>query len=359
MLFSRFPLNKKGGFILISQYIFFGGFMANPYQSTTQSQLSNKLLEYLRKEHDKSSIDYLEPLIPLQRGSGGSLLSFKLKNPPSKLTDKLILRFSNAIKLEGTVQKQLKKNGYPVPAVHHICSDNNIMGLPFLIRDFVNGDVLGSESSNEKKAYLMAKTQNLLHSINPNPIIKALNEVNIDKISYFDSLQIEHFIFEKELVGFSIPSEWKIENDISWLEPGAEWVRDNKPVNQKNVICHCDFHPFNIIVNSGKVEAVIDWQLCRINELEFDIASTLHILLMVWPSLGRNIKICSDLAEKYLDMYREKNEINEDKLDYHLGVRCILGFCGMELGFDVFRKPGLYESQIKKFDEISGIRLKK
>jgi hypothetical protein len=88
---------------------FFGGFMANPYQSATQSQLSNKLLEYLRKEHDKSSIDYLEPLIPLQGGAGGSLLSFKLKNPPSKLTDKLILRFSNAIKLEGTVQKQLKK----------------------------------------------------------------------------------------------------------------------------------------------------------------------------------------------------------------------------------------------------------
>ena len=333
--------------------------MANPYQSTTQSQLSNKLLEYLRKEHDKSSIDYLEPLTPLKKGSGGSLHSFRLKNPPPQLSDTLILRFSNAIPLEGTIQQELKTRNYPVPTIHHICTDKKIMGGSFLIRNYVYGNPFGSDPSNEKKARKTAEYQNILHSINPKPIIDAFVEAGLDEVSYLDSLQIEHFIFEKELIGFDLPSSWKVELDINWLEPGAEWVRDNKPVNQKNVICHCDFHPFNIIVNSGKVEAVIDWQLCRINELEFDIASTLHILLMVWPSLGRNIKMCSDLAEKYLDMYREKNEINEDKLDYHLGVRCILGFCGMELGFDVFRKPGLYESQIKKFEEISGIRLKK
>jgi aminoglycoside phosphotransferase (APT) family kinase protein len=337
--------------------IFSGSILANPYQSTDKTQLSNLLIEYLRKEHDKSSIDYLEPLTPLEKGAGGSLLSFKLKNPPPKLTNKLILRFSNAVPLEGTIQKQLKTQNYPVPTIHHLCTDKNIMGGPFLIRDYIKGDVLSTESSNEKKALHMAENQIILHSTHPQPVIKALNEANVDKISYIGSSQIEHFILEKELIGFELPPDWELENDISWLEPGGLWMRDNKPGNRKDVVCHCDFHPGNIIINSGRVEAVIDWQLCRVNELEFDIASTLHILLLVWPFLGVNVNECSDLVKKYLEMYREKIDINEDRLDYHMGVRCLLGLCGMELGFEVFRTPGVYEGQVKKFEEISGIRL--
>ena len=326
--------------------------LANPFKSTDKTRLSNQLIEYLRREHDKSSIDYLEPLTSIEKGEGGSLLSFKLKNPPPKLTNKLILRFSNAVPLEGTIQKQLKTQNYPVPTIHHLCTDQKIMGGPFLIREYVKGDVLWQEPSNKIKARHMAFNQKILHSINPKPIIKVLDEENINKISYMDSLQIEHFILEKELIGFQLPSGWKLGKDISWLEPGGQWIRDNKPRRRKNVVCHSDFHPFNIIMNSGRVEAVIDWQLCRVNELEFDIASTLHILLMVWPFSGIDVDVCTDLVDNYLEMYRETIDINEDRLNYNLGVRCLLGFCGMELGFEVFTDPKIYVKQVKKFEEI-------
>jgi hypothetical protein len=205
----------------------------------------------------------------------------------------------------------------------------------------------------------MADKQLLLHSINTKPIIQALEKVKLNNVSYLDSLQIEHLILRKELVGFELPTDWMLEKDFSWLEPAGEWIKANKHANREVVVCHSDFHPFNIIMDSGKVEAVIDWQLCRLNELEFDIASTKHILLMIFPSTGLDKNSCSVLFEKYLDLYMDKVEVNEDRLDYHLGVRCILSLCGMELGFEVFKVPEVYEAHVRKFEEISGIKLNK
>jgi hypothetical protein len=109
------------------------------------------------------------------------------------------------------------------------------------------------------------------------------------------------------------------------------------------------------MVDDGNVH-VIDWQEARINELEYDLASTHHILLLLLPSFGDE-KIYTNLAHDYLEIYRSQIDIDEDKLDYYLGVRCLVGLGAMEAGYDVFSLPGVCERTVKRFKEISGINL--
>ena len=122
------------------------------------------------------------PISYPRRARGGSLLSFKLKNPPPQLTNQLLLRFSPAVPKEGTIQQLLKTQNYPVPTIHHLCTDTSTMGRPFLIRDYLRGDVLWSEPSTEKKAQHMAENHAKLHKINPTPIIKALKETGVARV---------------------------------------------------------------------------------------------------------------------------------------------------------------------------------
>ena len=76
------------------------------------------------------------------------------------------------------------------------------------------------------------------------------------------------------------------------------------------------------------------------------------------PAL-RPEKMNTELVRDYLELYRNYASIDDDKLTYYIAVMCIFALYAMEIGLQVFRLPGVPERMINRFQEISGIKLKK
>ena len=329
--------------------------MSNPFQTSNEDQLGESLLGYLRNELDDSSLAFQTPLTLLGKGHGGGIYTFKLQNPPIELTNTLVLRFSPTIPKEGIIQKALTKQGYPTSHIHFHEMTPNILGKPFLVRNYHTGTVLWEEQDPIKRSEIMAENHAKLHQIDHKPVLKALEENKVIETTYLGGWPLENMILHKDFSDIDMGPDWRLENDIDWLIPGVEWIRENK-VKPIPTVAHGDFHPHNILVENGAVKTVIDWQNSRIMDVEYDIAASLTILLQLGPAL-REERLNTELIERYLEFYNEFSEIDEERLRYFEGMICLSYLCAMEMGFTVFSLPGVCDRLMERFKQVSGIQL--
>jgi aminoglycoside phosphotransferase (APT) family kinase protein len=82
-----------------------------------------------------------------------------------------------------------------------------------------------------------------------------------------------------------------------------------------------DFHPVNILVNDGKIKAVIDWSNSMIVDAEYDIAATKTILLRVGHAF-REERLNTELVHDYLNIYRSISSFDESKIEFFEGLHC-------------------------------------
>jgi aminoglycoside phosphotransferase (APT) family kinase protein len=90
------------------------------------------------------------------------------------------------------------------------------------------------------------------------------------------------------------------------------------------VICHGDFHPFNILMHEGKISGVLDWSGFRLADPAYDIASTKVVLSILAPVLRPGL-LSSDFMERYLAAYQTKHPLDSNTIAYFEVVRLILG----------------------------------
>src|SRR5436190_5948669 len=63
------------------------------------------------------------------------------RKPPGKL-----LPGAHAVDREARVMSALGKQGFPVPCVHGLCDDENVIGTPFFVMDLVEGRIIWEAS---------------------------------------------------------------------------------------------------------------------------------------------------------------------------------------------------------------------
>ena len=101
------------------------------------------------------------------------------------------------------------------------------------------------------------------------------------------------------------------------------WLIDYKPDKTDDyVICHSDFHFGNIIYDKHAVTGVVDWGKTRFCDAEYDIASTLILLDMIYRRFTYSPQfIISTLRGylfwMYLSEYRKHRPIDMGKLQYY------------------------------------------
>ena len=80
-----------------------------------------------------------------------------------------------------------------------------------------------------------------------------------------------------------------------------------------------------------------------------------------YSTIPRDVGVMRNYRTNYRQTpsYRNQVDVDEELLDYYLGVKTLSGFCGMEIGFQVWSLPGVYERLVKRFREISGIKLER
>ena len=113
-----------------------------------------------------------------------------------------------------------------------------------------------------------------------------------------------------------------------------------------DVLCHGDFHPLNILVERGRITAVLDWPGFLITDPVLDIANTTLLTTIPFRHLGSSIlgpQVASADFEKgvqmYLDAYRERLPLDLTHLEYYRARRGILALIEGVRGQTTWRHP--------------------
>jgi aminoglycoside phosphotransferase (APT) family kinase protein len=235
----------------------------------------------------------------------------ELTGQPRGVPPSLVLRIAPDQAMgekELAVQETLAQSGYPTPAVRARGVDDE--GRPWALMDFVDGVPLlaGLEGPAALRraprllvslASVMADALANLHQIDPEPVTAAVQAV--------------------------APSvAWRVEDLLVHLAVGAEGVErpdlavaverltDRRPPEAPRVVCHGDFHPFNILTGGDGSTTVVDWTGALLAPPAFDLAYTTLLLSnpplaagpVLRPVVGAAGRV---IARRFLAAYRRAN----------------------------------------------------
>ena len=321
-----------------------------PFADIDLDEMSVKLINYLRKELDTKLVNYREPLTRLTGGYETLICRFRLSGLNEELSGPMVLRvFAEYSDIHQPIKESLAQNamadqGYPVPKVYGTCLDKTVLGNTFTIMDYFDGEtLLDSGTPSDEVSAILGNLHARMHKIDPEPIITKFTEVEWD---------IRMLTLAGKL-GWLLE---QVNSDFPWLSDAAQWLFENRPAEpEKLSVCHCDFHPLNILFKDGKIQAVLDWGSFMIGDPAMDMAWTNFLLniplRILFPDLDPD-----QIREKYLDAYRRTKSLDESNTAYYGAVRSVQALMEGAQGQAVWRHPEVGELLLNSINDVTGIK---
>jgi aminoglycoside phosphotransferase (APT) family kinase protein len=299
---------------------------------TPPADLASRFLAHLRAELHAPDVAYAAAPTAISGGFDTRIFGFRLSGAPDPWSGPLILRVMNpapdplrALR-ERAIQNALAGQGYPVPRVLAASADRGPLGAGFLVMERATGRPLLDDHLRGVSATL-ADAQARLHALDPEPLLRALDDEGRAAGGGFDRGAIG---YEGHLAAL----DGRIHRaGLPGLGPGLRWLRDRRPAGGPTVICHGDFHPQNLLVEGGRVTAVLDWPNALVAEPECDVAATLVILrltpieLFPVPAVMRPLvaALRPIMIARYLARYRRARALDAARLRYYEAAACMRG----------------------------------
>ncbi len=310
------------------------------------SQISQKILNYLREEFDDSSLEFILPPSKLDGGYETTIYQFKLNSDQTSFSQHLILRQfrkehspNHSIK-EKIVQNSLFDQGFPVPYVHFACTSKKHLGTPFTIMDYVEGEILPFVFGPDTNVVL-GNMHSELHSVDPSALKKHLTSEGLE--TQADHLDVKINQFQKA------------RNRLPWLDNIINWLIDHKPSKPEyESICHGDFHPGNILAKDKAVSAILDWSCFYIGDPLMDVALT----LVVFNTATKNLIPTFDAdieSQKYLEAYQNKKSVDNNRLKYYQVFGCVNAVIAGTKGVTVWTQPNIQRDLVETIKKYSGV----
>ena len=197
------------------------------------------------------------------------------RKPPGKL-----LPGAHAVDREARVMSALGAQGFPVPRIHGLCEDENVIGTPFFVMDLIEGRIVWEASfpgltPQERAAHFDAMNATIarLHSFDPN------------EIRLGDYGRATGFV-ERQVARWSKQYETDVEAGRSpAMDRLVAWLKDQLPPDSgEGRIVHGDYRCDNMIFgpNEARVAAVLDWELSTLGEPVADFVY--HLMMYRMPA---------------------------------------------------------------------------
>jgi aminoglycoside phosphotransferase (APT) family kinase protein len=259
--------------------------------------ISESLTEYYRRTHPTWGGPTIGGVVDLTSGWETELYGYTLVYSEDGLpvSKRLVARLypgrhaaGKAMK-EYTVMGRLGDAGYPVPEVHEAETDVNVLGLPFMVMDWIEGhsmmdDFLGTPIE-ELGPHLGTFTKLFvdLHRVDPAQVFPESPHYE-DTPSYLE-MALERTTRDLE------------ERGPSWLRPVLGWLDEHRygVSPGRFSVLHGDFHPGNVMASPDGSHAVIDWGASSLGDFRGDLMWTVLLASAFW---GR------PFGETILDAYQ-------------------------------------------------------
>ena len=205
-----------------------------------------------------SNVTYL-----LTRDGGERLVLRRPPRPPLPPSAHDVLR-------ESRVLRAVENTDVPAPRVLAVCEDESILGVPFYVMEYMEGDVITtaipSELDTEEERRLIGEE-----------LVDALVEVHrVD----WRACGLEGFgkptgYLDRQLRRFGGLWEHNKTRELPVVQEVAEWLEQNKPESPDATIVHGDYRLGNTMVGRGapaRLVAIFDWELATIGDPLADVA---------------------------------------------------------------------------------------
>lgn len=156
----------------------------------------------------------------------------------------------------------------PVPPALGLCTDTSVSDVPFYVMGFVDGVVLDSaERAGDLPRELRVPASE--HLID---VLADLHAVDIDEIGLGDLAKRDGYI-ERQVKRWSTQWENSKTRELPAVDEVARRLASRIPVQRGVSIVHGDFRFGNCLTDttSGRIAAVLDWELCTLGDPLADV----------------------------------------------------------------------------------------
>jgi aminoglycoside phosphotransferase (APT) family kinase protein len=165
---------------------------------------------------------------------------------------------------EAAIQQLLQAEGVAVPEVLAVCDDSSVLGVPFYLMNWLDGEVvtdripttMSDPQSREVASRELVKTLAHLHAVDveTGPVAAIGRPVGY---------------LERQVRRFRQIWEQVATRDLAQVDTIASWLDDHRPASQAPSVVHGDYRMGNVMFSrSGPVGvlAVLDWELATLGD---------------------------------------------------------------------------------------------
>jgi aminoglycoside phosphotransferase (APT) family kinase protein len=197
------------------------------------------------------------------------------RKPPGKL-----LPGAHAVEREARVMSALGAQGFPVPHVHGLCEDDDIIGTPFFVMDLVDGRIIWEASFPN-----MTPKRRAAHFDAMNATIAQLHSYDPQAIGLGDYGRATGFV-ERQVARWSKQYRSDVEaGRVPAMDAVVDWLEQHLPPDSGDArVVHGDYRCDNMIfaADEARVAAVLDWELSTIGDPAADFVY--HLMMYRMPA---------------------------------------------------------------------------
>jgi aminoglycoside phosphotransferase (APT) family kinase protein len=197
------------------------------------------------------------------------------RKPPGKL-----LPGAHAVDREARVMSALGAQGYPVPLIHGLCEDEEVIGTPFFVMDLIEGRIIWEASFPG-----LTPAERAAHFDAMNATIARLHSFDPEGIGLGGYGRASGFV-ERQVARWSNQYETDVEAGRSpAMDQLVPWLRDNLPPDSGEArVVHGDYRCDNMIFapDEPRVAAVLDWELSTLGDPAADFVY--HLMMYRMPA---------------------------------------------------------------------------
>lgn len=235
------------------------------------------------------------PLTVRQFRGGQSNPTYKLETPGRSYVLRRkppgdLLPSAHAVDREHRVMAALGGVGFPVPVMHGLCIDRDVIGTEFYVMDFVEGRIFwdgllpGLEPAERAAIYDAS-----------NATLAQLHGVDYAAIGLADYGKPGDY-FQRQIARWSKQYQAAETETVEAMNRLIDWLPHAAPQQERTSIVHGDYRLDNMIFhpNEPRVLAVLDWELSTLGDPLADF--TYQLLPWRTPKEMRNGFVGADLG---------------------------------------------------------------
>ena len=267
-------------------------------------------------------IEGLEPPLAFTQIAGGhSNLTYRfidqkgsayvLRRPPLGH----VLESAHDMGREHRIVSALAGSGVPVAPTYGFCEDPEVNGAPFYVMGFVDGSVLHDAQAAE----VLPESEREALGLNVIDVLAALHNLDPDEVG-LGTLGRKEAYLERQLKRWNKQWEASKTHEIPEMEECSRRLAEQMPEQIGAAIVHGDYRLGNMMVGDGRIQAVLDWELCTLGDPLADVG----YLLNSWILPGETEEAVTPTAiggfpsrEALCERYEAATGRNLDGINYY------------------------------------------